>query len=143
MGRGVELNEPLVVGVGDALDLGIREVRRDQPGRLGETVERPREIADRAVHGSRRPEHDRHAREVDEAQHQTEHVEQVPALQGARNVILANGRSWATGPHHLFVNHSSVEAYLALRDALMAPASFARPGAGALDPSPFHGGHAR
>lgn len=44
-----------------------------------------------------------------------------PALQGARNVILANGRSWATGPHHLFVNHSSVEAYLALRAALMEP----------------------
>lgn len=47
-----------------------------------------------------------------------------PALQGARNVVLEQGRTWARGPHHLFVNHSNVEAYLALRAALLEP----RPG---------------
>jgi triacylglycerol esterase/lipase EstA (alpha/beta hydrolase family) len=45
-----------------------------------------------------------------------------PVLQGARNVALFNGRPWASGPHHLFVNHTNVEAFEAVRSALLEPA---------------------
>jgi triacylglycerol esterase/lipase EstA (alpha/beta hydrolase family) len=44
-----------------------------------------------------------------------------PVLEGARNVALFKGRAWATGPHHLFVNHTNLEAFNAVRAALLEP----------------------
>jgi triacylglycerol esterase/lipase EstA (alpha/beta hydrolase family) len=44
-----------------------------------------------------------------------------PVLQGARNIALYDGRAWASGPHHLFVNHTNVAAFDAVRAALLEP----------------------
>jgi hypothetical protein len=60
-----------------------------------------------------------------------------PILEGARNVALTEveysfGRV-GRGPHHITINHTSDEAYRALRDALLTPIGFADAAAGARE----------